>query len=115
MGEDRFFLKENWIILDTFTDKEYKLQSLLDKEDIVELLNDVDVMNVKICDYIQRRLNETQNGGVKRFVNPAFVCEEGSGYISALLDIKKGLMKRGLWYTNVEELEYTKINTEGWK
>ena len=66
-----------------------------------------------ICNYIQRRLNECQNGGVKRFVNEAFVLEEGSGYISALLDIKKGLMKRGLWNISVDE-KYGKINTEGW-
>lgn len=70
--------------------------------------------NTEICNYIQTRLNECTNGGVKRFVSPAFVIEEGNGYIGALMDIKKGLLKRGLWEITVEEHEYTKINTEGW-
>ena len=70
---------------------------------------------VAICNYIQTRMNECQEGGVARFVNSAFVCEEGSGYIGALSDIKKGLMKRKLWQITVEEGRWTKINTEGWK
>ena len=65
---------------------------------------------IGICNYIQTRLNETQTPALKQFVNPAFITEEGAGYKSALMDIKKGLMKRGLWEITVEENEYTKIH-----
>ena len=69
---------------------------------------------IEICNYIQRKLNECQEGKVKYFVNPAFACEEGSGYITALMAVKKGLMKRGLWEITIEEHKYTIIDTTDW-
>ena len=51
----------------------------------------------KICVFIQNRIDACENGNLKAYVNPAFLLEEGSGYMDALYDIRKGLKKRDLW------------------
>lgn len=106
MGEDGVLSKVDEDDLITVSEKE--LNSLLKENEKLK------EQKQRICNYIQTRYNECKTPKLKEFVNPAFIVEEGSGYIGALYDLKKGLMKRGLWEITIDEHESTKINTDGW-
>lgn len=93
--------------IDTYNqDLSYCAANSNDCKNIVELLNKLHDEKVEMCNYIQTRINESCNPKVlSRFVNSAFLLEEGTGYKTALSHIKKGLMKRGLWQTTIKEEE----------
>ena len=61
---------------------------------------------VKICNYIQTKLNEVGTKKMRDNIGYDSI-EESIGYKKALLQIKKGLIRRELWETTVKE-EYKK-------
>lgn len=70
---------------------------------------------ITICNYIQRKLNESVHDKKMNDIIPDGFVEERCGYRRALFNLKKGLMKRKVWEITVDEDEFTRINTEGWK